>query len=90
MQTPIDSLLRQQAQRGKIRFCMPGHKGMLADNDITEAGAMDNLLHPEGALLQARSPFWQRPMEPHKPGLAPAALRWAILRSSFPAPSRMI
>ena len=53
MQTPIDSLLRQQAQRGKIRFCMPGHKGMLADNDITEAGAMDNLLHPEGALLQA-------------------------------------
>ncbi|MFQ7282337.1 MAG: hypothetical protein ACLRP7_08590, partial [Christensenellales bacterium] len=55
MQTPIDSLLRQQAQRGKIRFCMPGHKGMLADNDITEAGAMDNLLHPEGALLQAQS-----------------------------------
>ena len=50
MQTPIDSLLRQQAQRGKIRFCMPGHKGMLANNDITEAGAMDNLLHPEGAL----------------------------------------
>ena len=55
MQTPIDSLLRQQAQRGKIRFCMPGHKGMLANNDITEAGAMDNLLHPEGALLQAQS-----------------------------------
>ena len=64
MQTPIDSLLRQQAQRGKIRFCMPGHKGMLADNDITEAGAMDNLLHPEGALLQAQSLFgrglWSR------------------------------
>ena len=55
MQTPIDSLLRQQARQGKIRFCMPGHKGMLANNDITEAGAMDNLLHPEGALLQAQS-----------------------------------
>ena len=89
MQTPIDSLLRQQAQRGKIRFCMPGHKGMLADNDITEAGAMDNLLLRR-ALCYRRSPFWQRPMEPHKPGLAPAALRWAIMRSSFPAPSRMI
>ena len=64
MQTPIDSLLRQQAQRGKIRFCMPGHKGMLADNDITEAGAMGQPIASGGRSVTGAVPFgrglWSR------------------------------
>ncbi len=55
MQTPIDSLLRQQAHQGQVRFCMPGHKGLLGHRDITEAGDMDNLLHPQGALWEAQA-----------------------------------
>lgn len=55
METPIDTLLRAQAGKAHTRFCMPGHKGTLSRLDVTEAGEMDNLLHPEGALVQAQT-----------------------------------
>lgn len=55
METPIDTLLRQQAGQAHTRFCMPGHKGTLCQLDVTEAGEMDNLLHPEGAIAQAQA-----------------------------------
>lgn len=54
-QTPIFDLLYAQSQHARIRFCMPGHKGTLDPCDVTEAGEMDNLLHPAGALKQAHA-----------------------------------
>ena len=53
MTTPVYTLLQQQSEKGHVRFCMPGHKGQLSGEDITEIGEMDNLLHPRGALLHA-------------------------------------
>lgn len=55
METPIDTLLQEQAGKAHTRFCMPGHKGTLSGLDVTEAGQMDNLLHPEGAIVQAQT-----------------------------------
>ena len=55
MTTPVYTLLQQQSEKGHVRFCMPGHKGQLSCQDITEIGEMDNLLHPRGALLQAQA-----------------------------------
>lgn len=54
-QVPLSDLLRTQSEHAHIRFCMPGHKGTLSTYDVTEAGAMDNLLHPTGALKQAHA-----------------------------------
>lgn len=55
MNTPVYTLLQRQSEKGHVRFCMPGHKGQLSGEDITEIGEMDNLLHPRGALLQAQT-----------------------------------
>ena len=53
--TPISDLLRAQSAQARIRFCMPGHKGTRGIYDVTEAGEMDNLLHPTGVLTQAQT-----------------------------------
>ncbi|MDL2220754.1 aminotransferase class I/II-fold pyridoxal phosphate-dependent enzyme, partial [Eubacteriales bacterium OttesenSCG-928-N14] len=42
------------ASQARIRFCMPGHGGKLHPLDITELPGVDNLLQPQGALLQAQ------------------------------------
>ncbi len=55
MLTPVYTLLHQQAQQGHTRFCMPGHKGQLNEYDVTEAGEMDNLLHPKSSLASAQT-----------------------------------
>jgi arginine/lysine/ornithine decarboxylase len=47
--------LRRESDAARLRFCMPGHKGKLNPLDMTEAGGMDNLLHPQGALKAAHA-----------------------------------
>ncbi len=49
----LEQSIRRQLESVSQRFCMPGHKGKLNPLDVTEAGDMDNLMHPQGALQEA-------------------------------------
>jgi len=49
----LEQAIQRQFTTIHQRFCMPGHKGQLDPLDVTEAGDMDNLSHPQGALLAA-------------------------------------
>ena len=75
-QTPIFDLLYAQSQHARIRFCMPGHKGTLDPCDVTEAGEMDNLLHPAGALKQAHACLLYT--SPYKLDVKSPCLTWEL------------
>ena len=47
----LQEMLQREAEQVRVRFCMPGHKGLLGKTDLTETPGMDNLAHPEGTLL---------------------------------------
>ncbi len=54
MNTPLADMVTAQSQTA-VRFCMPGHKGTLDKQDITEAGGMDTLLDPAGPVAEAQT-----------------------------------
>ncbi len=61
-QTPIMDALSVVCGNARVRLCMPGHKGdtgffggELLWCDITELPGADNLLKPEGAILQSEA-----------------------------------
>ena len=51
----IQRMIQQEIENDPVRFCMPGHKGALLQEDITETGGVDNLAHPTGALARAQA-----------------------------------
>lgn len=51
MRTPIADMLKTVPA---IRFCMPGHKGTLRSDDITEIPGADNLLSPDGCIMESQ------------------------------------
>ena len=53
MDESLEQSIRRLLEGVRQRFCMPGHKGTLDPLDVTEAGDMDNLMHPQGALKEA-------------------------------------
>ena len=59
--TPIMDALYSVCEYTKARFCMPGHKGdtgffggELLEYDVTELYGLDNLMSPQGAILQSQ------------------------------------
>jgi arginine/lysine/ornithine decarboxylase len=59
--TPILDMLKEYIEKDTVRFHMPGHKGdaeyfggELLKGDITELGASDNLLKPEGVIFDSQ------------------------------------
>ncbi len=64
MRTPILDMLKTYADKTPLRFHMPGHKGNndgffkdIFPFDITELDFSDNLLQPDGVILQAQNMF---------------------------------
>lgn len=53
METPIGNMLKN-GTKAAARFSMPGHKGKLAQKDITEIPGADNLLSPKGCILESQ------------------------------------
>jgi len=51
--TPICDFLRDYASSGTSRFHMPGHKGCLDLNDITEIKGADSLYEASGIILKS-------------------------------------
>ena len=61
MKTPLISAIKHNAKARKVRFCMPGHKGLSKGNklyasaffDITELDYSDNLLFADSVIKQS-------------------------------------
>lgn len=51
---PVAGMLEAYAQTNPARFHMPGHKGFLHPEDVTELSKTDNLIAPLGALKVAQ------------------------------------
>ena len=49
----LTEMIQSSLEKDPIRFCMPGHKGSLLREDITETEGIDNLAQPTGALARA-------------------------------------
>ena len=53
MDTPILKMLKEYSERDILRLHMPGHKGRLDKNDITEVEGADSLFDASGVIMES-------------------------------------